>query len=294
MTLADLFIFDQTQSFKPTVFDQCLAPLIEAGTIIDQLSLTYTNAPVLLYRAPNQTRHQEKRLGAVLAKHTDLDSDQIILFTALAEFLLSDLTLDFIADTDPDAWVQVYADGRQVESCMTPEPGEWVVYDPATPRKTPLKTRSVKTYAAGQYLTSAPEPYRSQKLALAVLYNTFGEVVARAVVNEKTKQYASCYGSYILARVLNAHGYNKNSYALLGCVLRTTRITTVQAGERLAPNPRHAFWLCPYLDGCQDLRAITFGGERFFEVVEPDDDWDVSVSDYCGKIEFNGEWNDVG
>lgn len=270
ITIGKLLSFPKTENFEvPPELRSTVITLNNAGT------------PVV--------RSQEKRLGRVLAAKTSLSDGQVSWLVHLATYLLTGIRLELVSDTNPDAWVQVYADGRHASSCLTPSPGNLVRYDPNNPRDTPLKTRAVKIYAAGQYLTSAPEPYRSQKLALAVLRSKEGAVLARAVVNAKTKEYVSVYGDKLLVHVLAAHGYERNHEALLGCVLRTVRV------KPATPVPDSDFWLCPHLDGCSDVRAITFGGENFFEVTDASTHADPAICTYgcLGKIEYNGEWKHV-
>ena len=154
-----------------------------------------------------------------------LTSDQIRYWAEMHQIANGKCDLNFVPNTDPDGWEWVYENAVGFSSCM--------MYNHPNGRH----------LASGLYGEDHPVrayAHPDNNLALAwigtgVVGN--GSVVARAIVNTKTKEYVRLYGDSRLQTVLEAAGFTHSG----GC-LRDQVIHAAWSDD-------HESYICPYLDG---------------------------------------------
>ena len=131
--------------------------------------------------------------------------------------------LEFIPNTDPDAWVEAYRDNVQASdssytSCMT-------------------ENDSVRVYA-----------YPDNDLTLIILRNCDGHVVARTIGNTKLKGYIRAYtnhefiSSNTFISLLDKEGWSQNDKTL--------------NDQKIRLEYDDGCIVCPYIDGCYDHVSV--------------------------------------
>lgn len=161
-----------------------------------------------------QTRTKPGRYLRQFFPH--LNDEQIREFSALWDAATAPAKLEFISNKDPEGWIEAYnhsvsASSSGYTSCMTGK-------------------RCVRVYA-----------HPSNNLSLAVLRETSGSVIARAICNTERKAYVR---SYTDTSKINHHAFEQiledAGYELDSDCLRGEKLQRIEDGSR---------FVCPYLDG---------------------------------------------